>query len=53
MNLSIPSTADAAEGEEGEEEEEEEDEEEGEEEPWEREVDDLVSWTKKLNTNGL
>ena len=50
MNLSIPSTADAAEGEE---EEEEEDEEEGEEEPWEREVDDLVSWTKKLNTNGL
>ena len=46
VNLSIPSTAEAAEG-------EEDDEEEGEEEPWEREVDDLVSWTKKLNTNGL
>ena len=42
VNLSLPSTADAAD-EDGDEEEE----------PWEREVEDLVSWTKKLTTNGL
>ena len=43
VNLSIASTANA----EGDDDDDEE------EEPWEREVDDLVSWTKKLNTNGL
>ena len=41
VNLSLSSTADPAED--GYEEEE----------PWEREVEDLVSWTKKLTTNEL
>ena len=41
MSVSITSTADAA------------DDDEEQDEPWECEVDDLVSWTKKLTTNGL